>query len=86
MTKKEYLESLGSLTEHLISQDISNEDIMGIILDFKIACEYSLQADNFNKPYISCMLTEILYNDDNFLVVNPWINQVFYSGQSIVFN
>ena len=86
MTDSEYLQSIGSLTEHLLIQEISNEDMIGIIMDFKVACEYSIEAGAFNKEYVSCMLSEILSDDKNMLIVAPWIDQIFCPYREIVFN
>jgi len=79
MNNEFYFKALGSLTEHLLMQnDISNEDMIGIILDFKVAWKLSEEAGYTCGEVIFSIMSEMMSEDDTFFIVSPWIIDTFF--------
>ena len=84
-----YLKSLGSLTEHLLLQDsISNEDIIGMLLDFKVAWELSEESGYVTGEILFSIMNEMFGEEDAFLIMSPWVMNNFYPDyeDSILYN
>ena len=89
MNDEFYFKTLGSLTEHLLLQDsISNEDIIGIILDFKVAWEMSEESGYMSGEMILSIMSDMMSEEDAFFIISPWIMDNLFDGSKsdIVYN
>lgn len=72
---KDYNFYLGSLTDHLLDRNISNEDIMSILLDFKVIWSFLEESDALSKANIYESFSEVLqeYSHNKRMAVTPWL-------------
>jgi hypothetical protein len=73
LDKSEYLQHVGSLTLHLIVQNISNEEIMEIILDFKVTCEELNLLGTRSGAHIADVISRMYSESESYDILAPWI-------------
>jgi len=73
LDNSEYLRCIGSLTLHLIVQNISNEEIMEILLDFKITYEELTLAPRVSKVHIADIMSRMYAESESYDILAPWI-------------
>lgn len=73
MDSNEYLQYIGSLTLHLIVQNISNEEIMEIILDFKVTCEELNLLGPRSRSHIAEVMSRMYSESESYDILVPWI-------------
>jgi|7_EtaG_2_1085326.scaffolds.fasta_scaffold17486_8 hypothetical protein len=59
---KDYNFYLGSLTDYLLDKNISNESVIGILLDFKVCWETLGEYGDISSVALCEALTDIFYD------------------------
>lgn len=71
----EYLKSIGSLSSYLIESNLSNEEIMSILLDYKVSFEdLNSKHDYFTIEDILCLVLHLESSFKRNVALSNWIS------------
>ena len=71
-----YYSIFGKVTDFIIDMNISNEIVMGILLDVKVCLDLSTDCDGIDKNKFSKLLYEVV-DEDGFALISVLLDEIY---------